>query len=85
MCWKDGVFHPISHSQWDPPLNLSSSWDLVFLPNASRSLTLLQNIDSATLSCNTFINVLQRSFMGTQNFVLQASVVTHSTRFVKLF
>jgi hypothetical protein len=45
---------------------------------------LLQNIDIVTQPCNTYIDVIQRSFIVTQNYVLQTVVVTQSTCFIKM-
>ena len=49
-----------------------------------RREPLLHNKDIVTHSCNTFIIVLQRSLTGTHRYVLQVSVVTHNTCYVKL-
>jgi hypothetical protein len=46
-------------------------------------LSLLQNTDIVTYSCNTFVIVLQEVFIGTQHYVLQINVVTHSGSFTK--
>jgi hypothetical protein len=53
------------------------------LPPLDEIFSLLQNTDKVTHLGNTFITVLQRSFIGTQNYTLQMKVVTHSTCFVK--
>jgi hypothetical protein len=42
---------------------------------------LLQNLVSVTHVCNTFMNVLQRSFIGTQSYVLRMKMVTHITKY----